>query len=84
MNTSMKAIETTGTFDEKHRLVLDEPINIKSKTKVRIIIFFPEGDDIDEKQWLYAAATNPVFSFLKEPQEDIYKTSDGKPFNDKG
>ena len=39
---------------------------------------------IDEKEWLQAAATNPAFDFLKEPEEDIYTLADGKPFYDQG
>jgi hypothetical protein len=31
-----------------------------------------EESDIDEREWLRAAATNPAFAFLKEPEEDIY------------
>lgn len=38
--------------------------------------------DIDEEEWLYAAASNPAFDFLKEPEEDIYTSADGKPFHD--
>jgi hypothetical protein len=40
--------------------------------------------DIDEKEWLQAAASNPAFDFLKEPEEDIYTLTDGKPFYDQG
>jgi hypothetical protein len=39
-------------------------------------------DEIDEQKWLKAAAGNPVFDFLKDPEEDIYTLADGKPFND--
>lgn len=39
-------------------------------------------DEIDEQEWLQAAANNPVFDFLKDPEEDIYTLADGKPFND--
>lgn len=39
-------------------------------------------DEIDEQAWLQAAASNPVFDFLKDPEEDIYTLADGKPFND--
>lgn len=39
-------------------------------------------DEIDEQEWLQAAASNPVFDFLKDPEEDIYTLADGKPFND--
>jgi tetratricopeptide (TPR) repeat protein len=38
--------------------------------------------DIDDSEWLQAAATNPAFDFLKDPEEDIYTLADGKPFND--
>ncbi len=36
----------------------------------------------EENEWLRAAAHNPAFAFLKEPLEDIYTLSDGKPFQD--
>lgn len=39
-------------------------------------------EEIDEQEWLQAAANNPVFDFLKDPEEDIYTLADGKPFND--
>ena len=39
------------------------------------------SEEIDEQEWLKAAANNPVFDFLKDPEEDIYTLSDGKPFN---
>lgn len=31
----------------------------------------------DEQEWLEAAASNSVFNFLKDPQEDIYTLADG-------
>jgi hypothetical protein len=40
--------------------------------------------DLDEKEWLQAAAINPAFDFLKDPEEDIYTLADGKPFHDQG
>jgi hypothetical protein len=43
-----------------------------------------EYEEINESEWLYAAATNPAFEFLKEPEEDIYTLADGRPFDDKG
>ena len=39
-------------------------------------------DEIDEQAWLQAAASNTVFDFLKDTEEDIYTLADGKPFND--
>lgn len=41
-----------------------------------------DDETIDEREWLQAAATNPAFDFLKDPEEDIYTLADGKPFND--
>ncbi|MDY7008673.1 MAG: hypothetical protein SWX82_33325 [Cyanobacteriota bacterium] len=37
-------------------------------------------EEIDEQEWLHAAATNPTFYFQKDPEEDIYTLTDGKPF----
>ncbi len=47
-------------------------------------ILIPDQTDIDECEWLRAAATNPAFDFLKEPEEDIYTLADGKPFREQG
>lgn len=80
----MKAIETTATIQKDNHLLLDKPLPVYGKGKVRLIVLLPEDDDdINEKEWLSAAATNPAFDFLKEPEEDIYSVSDGKPFKDK-
>jgi len=83
MGTGSKAIEVTGTIDAQHRLLLDEALPIAGPTRVRIIILIPEEADIDEAEWLRAAASNPAFDFLKSPQEDIYTLADGRPFDDK-
>lgn len=84
MDNTMKAIETTGIIDEKHRLILDEMLPFTEKSKVRVIILLSEEADIGEKEWLKAATVNPAFDFLKDPGEDIYTREDGKPFHDKG
>ena len=80
----MKAIETTGTIDAQNHLVLDEPLDMVNPSRVRIIILLPEEDDINEKEWLKTASKNPAFDYLRESPEDIYKSSDGEPFNDQG
>jgi len=41
-------------------------------------------EEISESEWLYAAAANTAFEFLKEPEEDIYTLEDGRPFDDEG
>jgi predicted HTH domain antitoxin len=35
-----------------------------------------EDGEIDESEWLRAAATNPAFDFLKNPEENIYTLAD--------
>jgi len=80
----MNAIETTGIVDAEHQLRLDEPLPIAGPSRVRVIILVPEaGEEIDERAWTRAAASSPAFDFLKEAAEDIYTSSDGRPFHDK-
>lgn len=76
------AVETTGTVDKEHKLVLDEPLPIDGPSRVRVIILLPEDTDFDEKLWLQAAGSNPAFEFLTDAAEDIYTAADGKPFSD--
>ncbi|MEZ2228923.1 MAG: hypothetical protein ACBR50_21950 [Microcoleus sp.] len=38
----MKAVEVTGTLDEKGQLSLDHPIENFSPSRVRVIVLFPE------------------------------------------
>jgi len=86
MGIATRAIEMTGTIDRQHRLVLDEPLPVAGPLKVRVIILLPEEaeQDIDEREWLRAAATNPAFRFLRDAEEDIYTLEDGRPFHDEG
>ena len=85
MDATLRAIETTGTVDRDHRLVLDSPLPIAGPSRVRVIILVAEEEiDIAEQEWLRAAAANPAFEFLKDPEEDIYTLADGKPFDDQG
>jgi len=80
---SMKAIELTGTVDDNGQLRLDEPVTEAVPGRVRVILLFPEGDDIDENEWLKAVSQSDSFAFLSDPEEDIYTPTDGKPFRDK-
>ncbi|MEA2046763.1 MAG: hypothetical protein U9N48_09665 [Euryarchaeota archaeon] len=84
MEVAMKAIETTGIINALGQLVLDEPLLAVAPTRVRVVILLPEDTDIDEVKWLRAAARNPAFDFLKEPEEDIYTLADGRPFYGQG
>ena len=82
MEITTKAIEVMGTVDKKSQLHIDEPLPITCPSRVRVIVIFPgeEDMDVDEMEWLRAAAANPAFEFLKDEIEDIYKPTDGKPF----
>ena len=51
---------------------------------VRVSHLLPQETDINETEWLQAAAANPAFYFLEDPEEDIYTLSDGRPFYDEG
>ena len=83
METSFKAIEITGTVDENNRLRLDHDLPISGPKRVRVIVLYPIDEEISEAEWLYTAARNPAFKFLKDAEEDIYTLEDGIPFNDK-
>ena len=77
----MHAIETTGRIDDRRSLRLDEDLPDERRGPVRVIILFPETDELTEQEWLRAAASNPVFDFLKDPAQDIYTLEDGEPFD---
>lgn len=91
MENPLRAIETTGSVENHRRLLLDKPVPIGEGVKVRVIILTSEEvhrkrprQPEEEDEWLRAAATNPAFDFLKEPDEDIYTLQDGRPFHDAG
>jgi len=84
MGVATIAVETTGTIDAHRQLILDELLPVVGPTRVRVIIMLPEEADIDEMEWLRAATVNPAFDFLREPEEDIYTLTDGRPFYDQG
>ena len=77
----LTAIETTGTIEQSGRIVIDETFLVNAPTLVRVIVLFPESEDLNESEWLQAASKNEAFDFLNDPDEDIYSLSDGKPLN---
>ena len=42
----MQAFEASGTVDEQHRLVLDEPLPIAGKTRVKIIVLVSDSPSV--------------------------------------
>ena len=46
----MKAVEVTGTLDEKGQLSLDQPIENVAPSRVKVIVLFPEAtEEIEEE-----------------------------------
>ena len=74
----MKAIETTGQFDEQGNLSIEFPLSLRNQ-KVKLIILIPEVEDIEEEEWLSAIQNNEAFDFLHDTEEDIYSVEDGRP-----
>lgn len=81
----MRAIEATGKVDNQGNLQLDQPLSTATDQRVRVIVLLAEPDsDIDAREWREAAAKNPSFAFLQDPEEDIYTLNDGQPVNYEG
>jgi len=81
-------MKTLSAIYKGERVVeLFEDINLPKDIAVLVVIPEQEDEeeaDLDEMEWLRAAAANPAFDFLKEPEEDIYALADGRPFSDQG
>jgi hypothetical protein len=75
----LTAIETTGTIEQNGKIVIDETFSVDEPTSVRVIVLFPEAENINENEWRQAAAKNEAFDFLHDAEEDIYSIEDGKP-----
>jgi len=82
MEIKMNAIEMTGTIDKHNQLKLDGALPFLGPKRVKVIVLSPIDDEIDEDSWLKAASRNPAFSFLDDPEEDIYSITDGRSFHD--
>jgi hypothetical protein len=83
MESTLIAIELSGTVNELHQLQLDGVIPISGPKKVRIIVLYSSDDGCEEEDWFQSATHNPAFEYLKDPEEDIYSIEDGKPFDGK-
>ncbi len=70
-------------FDGKV-IVPDSPVKLPLNQPLKISVSEfdanAEDDDMDEGVWLRAASKNSAFDFLKEEPE-IYRSTDGKPFD---
>ncbi len=54
----LTAIKTTGTIEQNGKIVVDETFSVNAPTSVRVIVLFPEAEDINENEWRQAAAKN--------------------------
>ncbi|MCO6449963.1 MAG: hypothetical protein J5I90_04170 [Caldilineales bacterium] len=80
MDTTLTAVEVTGTVDEKHQLVLDSQLPISGPKRVRVIVLYAlEEQEVNDEDWLRSAASNPAFADLHHHDEDIYTLNDGRP-----
>jgi hypothetical protein len=67
----MKAIEATGIVNSQGQLSLDEPLNITSSSRVRIIVLVPEIDtDQEHNDW--SNLTTEQFCNGYSPADAIY------------
>jgi len=70
-------------FDGKV-IVPDSPVKLPMNQPLKISVSEfnanAEDDDMNENVWLRAASKNSAFDFLKEEPE-IYRSTDGKPFD---
>ena len=48
----MKAIETTSTFSLNGQFTLDEPIELKDNSRVRILLLLPDDDSSEPYETL--------------------------------
>jgi len=81
MNIPMTAVEVSGTIERNH-IHLDTALPISTPKRVRVLVMYDNEDYWNEAEWLQAAARNPAFDFLNDPEEDIYSLSDGKAWRD--
>ena len=82
MESTMTAIEMTGTIDEHRQLRLDGTLPVPGPVRVRVLVLYPLSEEWEEMEWLQAAARNPAFAFLSDREEDLYTLADGEPFRD--
>ena len=80
----MKTIELDYKTDKNGYLNINYPLN-KVNSNVRVLILIEDEINIDndeEKLWMNSVLKNPSFSFLNDPEEDIYTCNDGEAIYD--
>ncbi|MDQ2809898.1 MAG: hypothetical protein M3Z04_23715 [Chloroflexota bacterium] len=56
---------------------------LQANGPVQVIAYVGEEvyEEPTEEEWLRAAANEPAYAFLHDPEEDIYTIADGKPYH---
>ncbi|MCT7961455.1 hypothetical protein NG791_12320 [Laspinema sp. D1] len=67
----MKAVEAMGKIDEKGQLLLDEPLNIKSESRVKVILLIADEDELDPDD-------TPVEEIKASLTPDLQEVKEGK------
>jgi hypothetical protein len=67
----MKAIETTGKIDDPGMLCIDRPLDIASRSHVRIIVLVPEDTDIDPDD-------DPIETVIEGIKQGFYEAITGQ------
>lgn len=73
----MKAVELTGFVNQDGEIVLDSPVT-SHKGRVKVILMYPENEEIGEQEWLQESIKSPSYDFLLSEDENIYTIEDGK------
>lgn len=66
----MKAIEVTGTVDDKGNLSLDQPVAIAAHSRVRVIVLYSEDSVGKEEQDLDDTSLEEVKASLRRALEE--------------
>jgi hypothetical protein len=77
----MPTVTLQAHYDGRH-IVLDEPYELPANASLMVTVLPASPDTDTEANWLRAAASSEAFSFLDNPEEDIYTLADGEPFRD--
>ena len=75
----MPAVTLQAHYDGRH-IVLDEPYDLPANASLMVTILPASSDTDTDADWLRAAVSSEAFSFLANPEEDIYTLADGEPF----
>ena len=60
MKLIVKALELTGTVDEKRQLHLDESLPLMGPSRVRVLILVTEEQEITQDEWLGIQVNVPL------------------------